>query len=69
MYAILGSVGGIVAFLTAIVIIGRGIFKQVDATEDNTRALKEMTAKVDQLFDKYNDHETRLRVLEDRDKR
>ena len=65
----IGGVSGIVVLLTAIVVIGRGIFKQVNATEENTEAVQGLTKKVDKLSNLYNGHETRLAVLEDRDRR
>ena len=64
-----GGVGGIVAFLTVIVIIGRGIFHQVNATEENTAAVNNLSTEVRKLTDLYNGHETRITVLEDRGKR
>lgn len=62
----LGGVGGILAALGAVLVIGRGIFRQVSATEDNTEALKGLTARLDDLQDAVGGHETRLAVLEDR---
>ena len=66
---ILGGGGGIVAMLGAIIVIGRGIFRQVNATEDNTAATKELTAKVENLVHGFNGHEARIAVLEDRTRR
>lgn len=66
---VLGSSGGIVAFLSAVVIIGRGIFRQVAATEDNTKALQGLTDEVHDLKTMTGSHETRITVLEDRDRR
>lgn len=63
---IFGGVGGILAALTAVIVIGRGIFRQVSATEDNTEALKTLTTKVEDLSRTTNGHETRIAVLEDR---
>lgn len=62
----IGGVGGLVVLLTAIVVVGRGVFKQVSATEDNTKAVEDLTRKVDKLSGLYNGHETRIVVLEDR---
>lgn len=66
---VLGGAGGIVAVLGAIVIIGRGIFRQVSATENLADAVKELTGEVASLKNILNSHETRLAVLEDRIKR
>lgn len=66
---VLGGGGGIVAVIGAVIVIGRGIFRQVNATEDNTDAVKELTAKVERLMHGFNGHESRLAVLEDRLKR
>ena len=63
----IGGVSGVVVLLTSVVVIGRGIFRQVNATEDNTRAIKELSGKVDTLSSGYNGHEIRLTVLEDRE--
>lgn len=62
----LGGGGGVCVLLTAIMVVGRGVFRQVGATEDNTKALKELTGQVDALFQRLSDHETRIAVLEDR---
>jgi hypothetical protein len=66
---VLGGGGGIVAIVGAVIVIGRGIFRQVSATEDNTDAVKALTSKVENLMHGYNGHESRLAVLEDRLKR
>lgn len=65
----IGGIGGLIALLSAIIIIGRGIFRQVNATEDNTEALNGLSAKVEKLSHTANGHETRLAILEDRVKR
>lgn len=67
--ALFGSLGGIVAVLGAILILGRGVFRQVSATEDNTKALQDLTGRVESLFQLYSNHETRISVLEDRSRR
>lgn len=65
----LGGAGGVIAVLAAIIMIGRGIFKQVSATEDLAEAVKGLTSTVTELQRTLNGHETRLSVLEDRIKR
>lgn len=64
-----GGLGGVLVLLTAIVVIGRGIFRQVNAVEENTDAVKNLTAEVTNLKTVYNNHETRISILEDRVKR
>lgn len=65
----IGGIGGFVILLAAIVGVGRAIFRQVSATEDNTQAVKELTTQVGSLKNMYQDHETRISILEDRVKR
>jgi hypothetical protein len=64
-----GGLGGVLVLLTAIVVIGRGIFRQVSAVEENTDAVKNLTQEVTNLKTLYNNHETRISILEDRVKR
>lgn len=64
-----GGLGGVLVLLTAIVVIGRGIFRQVNAVEENTDAVKNLTQEVSNLKTVYNNHETRISILEDRVKR
>lgn len=62
----LGGAGGMLILLTAVITVGRGVFRQVSATEDNTQAIRDLTTAVAELRAQYNRHETRLTVLEDR---
>jgi hypothetical protein len=64
---VLAALGGGVSFLSAIVIIARAIFKQVNATEDNTEATKALSERMNKFVDQLNSHETRIKILEDRD--
>jgi hypothetical protein len=66
---ILSSLGGIIAFVGIVVVTIRGIFRIVNATEDNTDATRDLTAKLDKAFDLLNNHEGRLGILEDRSRR
>jgi hypothetical protein len=66
---ILTSAGGLVTVTGAITFIGRGIFRQVAATDRNTDAMRDLSKQVQQLRTMMNGHETRLTVLEDRIKR
>lgn len=65
----IGGFGGLVVLLSAIVVIGRGIFKQVSATEENTTAVNNLTTVVGEMKGMLSNHETRISVLEDRTKR
>ena len=65
----IGGIGGVVVLLGAIIAIGRGIFKQISATEENTVAVKDLTTHVSRLENLYQGHETRIAILEDRVKR
>ena len=55
--------------MNTLIAIGRGIFKQISATEENTVAVKDLTAHVARLENLYQGHETRIAILEDRVKR
>lgn len=66
---ILSSLGGILAFLALIGVIVRGIFRIVNATEDNTSATVKLTSELDKVISQLNDHESRLGIVEDRTKR
>lgn len=64
IFAILGSLGGITAFVTAVVFMVRSIVRQVGATEDNTAALKDLKDSVRELKAELSGHETRISRLE-----
>lgn len=64
-----GGIGGIIALLAAIAVVSRGIFRQVSVTEENTAAVRELSVQMRDLQSQYNNHETRITVLEDRIKR
>jgi hypothetical protein len=66
---ILSSLGGIISFLGLVVLTIRGIFKIVNATEENTTATRELTVEFKDIKVMLNDHETRLRILDERTKR
>lgn len=65
---ILGALGGGTAFVTLCIVTLRAIFKQVNATNDNTDAVGKLTKSVDDLSAKFSGHETRITILEDHDK-
>jgi hypothetical protein len=66
MSSLVVLIAGIFTLLGTVVIVGRGIFRQVNAVQENTDAVKALTAKVEGLFKQFADHETRISVLEDR---
>jgi hypothetical protein len=63
---VFGGAGGVVAIVAAVVAVGRGVFRQVGATEDNTTALRALTAELQQVKSTLTGHETRIAILEDR---
>lgn len=65
----IGGLGGLVVLLSAIIVIGRGIFRQVSATEENTSSVKDLTKGISEIKAMLSNHETRISVLEDRVKR
>lgn len=66
---ILGSLGGVIALLTLIFVIGRGIFKQISSTEENTQTLNKVLSELEAMKAQVSRNETRLAVIEDRQKR
>lgn len=64
--AILGSLSGIIVFLSAVVVVMRGIFKIVNATDENTQAVKDLGEDLRKMSDRINGHEIRIAVLEAR---
>jgi hypothetical protein len=62
--ALLGALGGLVAFVAGVWALLRGIFRNVGATQDNTRALREVTDQLEQLSRVQNSHGERLARLE-----
>lgn len=68
-FVVLGGAGGVLAVLTGIAVIGRGIFRQVSAVEANTEAINHLSGRLDSLAQQNSNHETRLAVLEDRIRR
>jgi hypothetical protein len=64
MVAILGGIGGIVAFLAGVAAVLRGIFRQISATEDNTAAIHGLSERLDRQDGKLDDYGTRIARLE-----
>jgi uncharacterized protein HemX len=64
--AILGALGGGVAFLSAIAIVARAIFKEVSAIDNNTTALNALRETVTSLDTRLTEQGERLSRLEGR---
>lgn len=62
--AVLASLGGVASIGAATYAIVRAVIRQVHATEDNTKALDRLTAKVDTLDNKVDSHGERIARLE-----
>lgn len=61
---VFGALGGLVVFIGAIWTIVRAIFRQVNATEDNTQALSKMGASLDRLDNTVRAQGERISALE-----
>lgn len=68
-WVIISSLGGIVAFLGLVGLIIRAIFRQINATEDNTTAVRNLTRQVEALNTKVGELEKKVIILEDRIRR
>lgn len=66
--AVLGALGGFSAFGTGITLLLRAIFKQVNATDSNTKATNKLNTTVADLAEKIGHLDTRVTVLEDHDR-
>jgi hypothetical protein len=65
----LSSLGGVCALIGGGYIFLRGVFRQIDATKENTAALKNLTGKLEKQDGEIDDIKIRLGILEDRAKR
>jgi hypothetical protein len=63
-FTLLGGLGGLAVFLGGVWALLRGIFRQVNATEANTKALRDLTDKVENLDADIENHETRIARIE-----
>ena len=63
---VLGSCGSALIFVLAILAIGRSIFRQITATEDNTKAVEKLTETIGHFDQRVSNLEIRIAVLEDR---
>jgi hypothetical protein len=66
---ILGSIGGGISLLGAIIYVGRSVFKQVDSTDKNTIAITELSTQLSKVLYQLGKLDTRVTVLEDRTSR
>jgi len=65
----LGGGGGILVVIGALITVARGIFRQVNATEENTLAVRDLSDSMAEVKSLYNGLDKRVTVLEDRIKR
>ena len=65
--AILGSLGGVVAFITLVFVTLKAIFRQVNATDKNTKATEKLTEAVGELNKQFVNLDRRVAILEDHD--
>lgn len=63
---ITSAIGGVIVFLSALVVTVRSIFKQIGAVEKNTAAVLELSGKLDRLSAEIIAHEHRITVLEEK---
>lgn len=61
---VLGALGGVVAFLGSVWAVLRGIFKQIDATQDNTAAVNRLIERMDRADTRLNEHDVKIARLE-----
>jgi membrane protein involved in colicin uptake len=60
------ALGGLVVFMSAVVVIAKAIFSQANATTENTKALERLTQSVDELKRDFAQHGERIARLETR---
>ena len=66
IFAVLGSLGGIVAFVGAMWVIIRAVFRNISAVEDNTDAVRQLTQRLDKHDDMFMVQGERIARLEGR---
>lgn len=52
---VLGSLGGLIAFASAIYVVLRGAFSQAQAIKDNTEAIKGLTDQMGKMWEDQHD--------------
>lgn len=63
---VFGALGGLAAFGAGVWALLRGIFRQIDATQDNTTALHEVRGQLEKLGGQVSDNTQRIARLEGR---
>ncbi len=61
---VFGMLSGATVFAGGVWALLRGIFRQVGATEDNTRALNDLTGRVNGMVSQVENHAERISRLE-----
>jgi hypothetical protein len=64
IFEVLGSLGGVVAFSGAVWVIVRAIARNVQATEENTKATQGLSAEMREMRTVVNGHGERIASLE-----
>jgi hypothetical protein len=62
------ALGGVIVFLSALVVTIRSIFKQIGTVEKNTAAVRELSSKIERISGTLINHEHRITVLEEKAK-
>ena len=60
----LASLGGLATFIGAIIVVVRSIFAQINATKDNTDAVKKLTERIEHMDGKVTLQGERIATLE-----
>ena len=63
---VISTLGAITIFIGALVATTRAIFKQVHTVENNTAAVRSLTAKLEEANTTVISHEHRITILESR---
>jgi hypothetical protein len=61
---ILGALGGVAAFIGLLAVMVRGLFSQIHAIEDNTRALNDLRLQLQTVDGRADEFERRISRLE-----
>lgn len=64
LLSVLGALGGLAAFLTALWFVVRAIIRETQAVEDNTKALTTLTDEVKRINLIQTSHGERIATLE-----
>ena len=66
---VLGSLGGIIALISAVFLVIKWIMKLVNATNDNTKALTDVNNSLESFGNTVQQHTVDIAILKDRIKR